>query len=137
MRPFDRRFVPRFIRSFVESPSVYLIIKDISPFTLHQLAQIWIKYQQVSQEISNLAILNQINSENFNNLLIVGDTHGDLNSTLRIVKPFFDGKVDSILFLGDYVDRGEQSYLNLFFLIRLSFLWPERIILLMFKKKDY
>jgi len=136
MRPFDRRFVPKFIRSFVETPSVYLIMKDISPFTLHQLAQIWIKYQQVSQEISNLVILDQINSENFKNLLIVGDTHGDLNSTLRIVKPFFEGKVDSILFLGDYVDRGEQSFLNFFFLICLSILWPERIILLRGNHED-
>ena len=136
MRPFDRRFIPKFIQNFVETPSVYLIMKDISPFTLHQLAQIWIKYQQVSQEISNLAILEKINSNNFNNLLIVGDTHGDLNSTLRIVKPFFEGKVDSILFLGDYVDRGEQSYLNFFFLICLSILWPERIILLRGNHED-
>jgi len=136
MRPFDRRFVPKFIRSFVETPSVYLIMKDISPFTLHQLAQIWIKYQQVSQEISNLVYLDKINSENFNNLLIVGDTHGDLNSTLRIVQPFFDGKVDSLLFLGDYVDRGEQSFLNFFFLICLSILWPDRIILLRGNHED-
>ena len=136
MRPFDRRFIPKFIRSFVENPSVYLIMKDISPFTLHQLAQVWIKYQQVSQEISNLAILEKINSNNFNNLLIVGDTHGDLHSTLRIVKPFFEGKVDSILFLGDYVDRGEQSFLNFFFLICLSILWPERIILLRGNHED-
>jgi hypothetical protein len=136
MRPFDRRFVPKFIQSFVENPSVYLIMKDISPFTLHQLAQIWIQYQKVSQEISNIVFLEKIHSVNFDNLLIVGDTHGDLNSTLRIVRPFFEGKVDSILFLGDYVDRGEQSYLNLFFLICLSILWPERIILLRGNHED-
>ncbi|QEE14265.1 metallophosphoesterase [Promethearchaeum syntrophicum] len=136
MRPFDRRYVPKFIQSFVETPSVYLIMKDITPFTLHQLAQIWIKYQQVSQEFSNAVYLDKINSENFNNLLIVGDTHGDLNSTLRIVKPFFEGKVDSILFLGDYVDRGEQSYLNFFFLVSMSILWPERVILLRGNHED-
>ncbi len=136
MRSFANRFVPKFIQSFVENPSVYLIMKDISPFTLHQLGQMWIKYQQATREISNLAILYKINSHNFKNLLIVGDTHGDLNSTLRIVQPFFDGKVDSLLFLGDYVDRGEQSYLNFFFLVCLSIIWPDRVILLRGNHED-
>ena len=89
MRPFDRRLVPKFIRSFVETPSTYLIMKDITPFTLHQLAQIWIKYQQVSQEISNLVFLDKINSENFKNLLIVGDTHGYLRPVWRLFHPIF------------------------------------------------
>ena len=110
-------------------------MRDISPFTLHQLAQIWIKYQEISKPLSNLVFLDRISS-NFDNLLIVGDTHGDFNSTLRIIKPFFEGKVDSLLFLGDYVDRGEQSYLNFFFLVCLSILWPDRVLLLRGNHED-
>ena len=52
-------------------------------------------------------------SNRFKDVAIVGDTHGDLISTVKIVKAFLQKKTGSLVFLGDYVDRGENSFLNI------------------------
>lgn len=45
-------------------------------------------------------------------VLVVGDTHGDLQSSLNAFKI----KADEYLFLGDYVDRGPQQLQNICYL---------------------
>ncbi len=41
-----------------------------------------------------------------------------------------------MVFLGDYVDRGDFSFLNILFLVCMSLAWPERIILLRGNHED-
>lgn len=65
-----------------------------------------------------------------NNILFVGDTHGDFDSTKRIVEMFLNGKYDYIIFLGDYVDRGVSQIENLNYVLCLKLLYPESVILL-------
>ena len=42
-------------------------------------------------------------------ILIVGDTHGDVHTSIYALK----NKIDQIIFLGDYVDRGPFQFENL------------------------
>ncbi|MCM8803465.1 MAG: serine/threonine protein phosphatase, partial [Candidatus Omnitrophica bacterium] len=52
--------------------------------------------------------------------VIVGDTHGDFDTTRIIVKNFIDKKNYYLLFLGDYVDRGPKSRENIDYLLSLK-----------------
>jgi hypothetical protein len=66
----------------------------------------------------------------FKDVLIIGDTHGDIKTTVAYATPFLEEKVNSIIFLGDYVDRGESSIVNLTYILSLLILWPENICIL-------
>lgn len=62
-------------------------------------------------------------------VIFVGDTHGDLEASQKIVKEYL--KPGNILvFLGDYVDRGAQSKGNLDFLLKTKSRKPKQIYLL-------
>lgn len=59
-----------------------------------------------------------IKRNDLNNLIIIGDLHGDLLSLKRIVE-IIDKWYNAVVFLGDYVDRGKNSLetvLNAFYL---------------------
>ena len=53
-------------------------------------------------------------------LVVVGDTHGDFDTTRVIIKNFLKKKNHYICFLGDYVDRGPYSKENIDFLLSLK-----------------
>ena len=67
---------------------------------------------------------------NFKKLLVVGDTHGDYNTTNDVVDKFQKEKYDCLIFLGDYVDRGPKDIQNINFLLDLKTKEPEKVILL-------
>lgn len=69
-------------------------------------------------------------------VVFVGDTHGDFNATKIIVDRYIKTSY-RIVFLGDYVDRGNQSEKNINYLIRLKFEYPEKIFLLMGNHEGY
>jgi protein phosphatase len=68
--------------------------------------------------------------------LVVGDLHGDLESLIDILKGSrFIHKVEqrkdaSMIFLGDYGDRGPYSVEVLYTVLKLKLLHPEQVILL-------
>jgi len=62
--------------------------------------------------------------------LFVGDTHGNFAATKVIMKIFTNGSFDRIVFLGDYVDRGEQQLENINCIIALKLTKPEEVFLL-------
>ena len=62
--------------------------------------------------------------------VFVGDTHGDLNATERVVNKYTNGDT-VIVFLGDYVDRGPYSKENIDYLLNLKCEKPKNLILLM------
>ncbi|MCD6563115.1 MAG: metallophosphoesterase, partial [Thermoproteales archaeon] len=59
-------------------------------------------------------------------ILIVGDTHGDVHTSIYALK----NKIDQIIFLGDYVDRGPYQFENLILLL-LAYLYDEKKIILL------
>ncbi len=61
--------------------------------------------------------------------VFVGDTHGDLEASQQVTRQFLK-KPYRIVFLGDYVDRGDFSEENLRFLLGLKLEHPEEIFLL-------
>ncbi len=62
-------------------------------------------------------------------VVFVGDTHGDLDASQQVIERYL-GKPYRIVFLGDYVDRGNDSEENIQYLLRLKLEHPEEIFLL-------
>jgi hypothetical protein len=61
--------------------------------------------------------------------VFVGDTHGDFDATETIFREYFKPEY-TLIFLGDYVDRGDQSMENIEFLLEKKAEAPERVFLL-------
>jgi hypothetical protein len=69
------------------------------------------------------------------NLVIVGDLHGDVYSLFRIleeirIENFLSNPNNKIIFLGDYVDRGGNSIAVLYSVCYLKDQYPDSIILM-------
>jgi predicted phosphodiesterase len=62
-------------------------------------------------------------------VVFVGDTHGDLDATEQVIRQYLK-KPYRIVFLGDYVDRGEYSEENILYLLHLKREHPDEILLL-------
>jgi predicted phosphodiesterase len=63
-------------------------------------------------------------------LIFVGDTHGDLEATQKIIHGHFKSD-NKLVFLGDYVDRGPASLKNINFLLEQKIEHPDSLYLLM------
>jgi predicted phosphodiesterase len=70
-----------------------------------------------------------IKIKNARKIILVGDTHGDLEASQKVIKSYLK-KGNKIVFLGDYVDRGPFSKENLDFLIEQKEKHPDQIFLL-------
>jgi len=62
-------------------------------------------------------------------VVFVGDTHGDLEASQGVVQQYLREPY-RIVFLGDYVDRGDDSEENLRYLLEMKLKDPEEIFLL-------
>ena len=62
-------------------------------------------------------------------VVFVGDTHGDLEASQQVIQRYLK-KPYYIVFLGDYVDRGNYSKENIQYLIGLKLEYPGEIFLL-------
>lgn len=114
---------PEFLQEYSESVncSVKYFRKYINFFELKEICdQIkpLIKREQSVQKISGPAI-------------VVGDIHGDFNSAKFYCDLFLKSdKSTSIVFLGDYIDRGKNSIEVLALLFRFKIMFPDRVYLL-------
>jgi len=70
-----------------------------------------------------------IKIEKAKKVIFVGDTHGDLEASQKIIRDYLK-EGNKIVFLGDYVDRGPFSKENLDFLLQQKEKHPEQIFLL-------
>ena len=61
--------------------------------------------------------------------LVVGDTHGDADTTIQALKLAERENLD-LLFLGDYVDRGPKQLENITTLLESKLSWGDRLIML-------
>jgi serine/threonine-protein phosphatase PP1 catalytic subunit len=62
-------------------------------------------------------------------VVFVGDTHGDLEASQEVIQRYVT-KPHHIVFLGDYVDRGNYSEENIQYLLRLKLEHPDEVFLL-------
>lgn len=69
-------------------------------------------------------------------VIFVGDTHGDLEISQKIIQDYLRPG-NKIIFLGDYVDRGKFSKENLDFLLKERKLHPDQIFLLQGNHEGY
>ena len=63
------------------------------------------------------------------NIIIVGDIHGNLHDLLRIIKFWYESG-SKILFLGDYVDKGDYSIECITILFAIKILYPDSFYLI-------
>lgn len=61
--------------------------------------------------------------------IFVGDTHGDLDATQKVISRYLN-RNNTVVFLGDYVDRGKKSMENINYLLIAKILYPENLMLL-------
>ncbi|MBI1730703.1 serine/threonine protein phosphatase [Candidatus Acetothermia bacterium] len=62
-------------------------------------------------------------------VVFIGDTHGDLEATQIVIERYFDLQT-TLVFVGDYVDRGPRSAENINTLLEMKLENPKRVILL-------
>lgn len=74
--------------------------------------------------------------EDGSRVIFVGDTHGDLEASKKVIESFLDDET-KIVFLGDYVDRGEFSKENIDYLLDMREKYPNNIFLLMGNHEGY
>jgi diadenosine tetraphosphatase ApaH/serine/threonine PP2A family protein phosphatase len=88
-------------------------------------------------KIGNLTISELlVKLEPLGEALVIGDLHGDLESLITIldnsafVQKMAASKDATVIFLGDYGDRGAQSAEVYYVILRLKLAFPEQVILL-------
>jgi hypothetical protein len=69
-------------------------------------------------------------------VIFVGDTHGDLQATEKIIDKYLKSE-NKLVFLGDYVDRGPASLQNINFLLAQKIEHPHSLYLLMGNHEGY
>lgn len=69
-------------------------------------------------------------------VVFVGDTHGDFEATVEVVRRYFQPGC-TLVFLGDYVDRGPASLQNVNFLLEHKIAHPDCFYLLMGNHEGY
>lgn len=69
-------------------------------------------------------------------VIFVGDTHGDLEATEKVIHRYLKPK-NTLVFLGDYVDRGPASLENISFLFEQKIEHPDSLYLLMGNHEGY
>ncbi len=132
MRDFDRT-LPGFLVDVLSRPTEIQKTAYQPIFTLPQLAEIIRLASDVLLKMPNYIVL----GDKFSDIAFVGDTHGDIVTTSRILKGFLERKVDNIVFLGDYVDRGTRSLMNLVLVTSMAMAWPEHIVILRGNHEDW
>lgn len=68
--------------------------------------------------------------------VFVGDTHGDFDATETVFRLYFK-RGYTLVFLGDYVDRGRHSRKNIEFLLKKKLEAPKQVFLLMGNHEGY
>jgi len=88
------------------------------------------------KRFKNLKELKLIEIKQAKKVIFVGDTHGDWEVSQKIVRDYLKPR-NVLVFLGDYVDRGDFSKENLDFLLETKLKYPNQIYLLQGNHEGY
>jgi serine/threonine-protein phosphatase PP1 catalytic subunit len=91
-------------------------------------------FEEVSKILEREPRLLHLSSQG--KVVFVGDTHGDLHASHEVIRRYLK-KPYQIVFLGDYVDRGEDSKENIRYLLHLKREHPDEIFLLAGNHEGY
>lgn len=69
-------------------------------------------------------------------IMVVGDLHGDLETLNKVINTFFEEEFSTLLFLGDYIDRGAEQVEVVNVLFYYKKIMPNRIILIRGNHED-
>jgi predicted MPP superfamily phosphohydrolase len=83
--------------------------------------------ERVSQLCAHQGRLIELSSHG--RAVFIGDTHGDLEASRTVIKRYLNSET-TLVFLGDYVDRGPHSLENVLYLLELKLQHPKNIFLL-------
>lgn len=107
------------------SPKEYLtLINNVVEILLKERETKLFKYGEVNGGLIKINFKGK--------LIVIGDIHGDLQSLNYILEEsnFLKFKDSMLIFLGDYIDRGEYSPQVLFKVLSLKFNFPNRVVVL-------
>ncbi|BED92475.1 MAG: Ser/Thr-protein phosphatase [Candidatus Paraimprobicoccus trichonymphae] len=84
---------------------------------------------------------NVLEIEEEGEVIFVGDLHGNVEETIFCINFFLDKIINdesscTIVFLGDYVDRGKNSLAVVNLVLRLKLLYPEKVFVLRGNHED-
>lgn len=97
---------------------------------IDDLQKIWIRVMEIFLDEPNVIQLNNFPC------IIVSDTHGYFKDLLNIFKKFGMPPDTNYVFLGDYIDRGPESFFVLAYLFTLKALYPKNIYLIRGNHED-
>jgi len=93
--------------------------------------------QTQNGRVGNLTIINRlVMLEPIGEALVVGDLHGDLDSLIlilqksRFIEKMEKDKDATLIFLGDYGDRGDKSIQIYYLILKLKLSYPGQVVLL-------
>lgn len=76
----------------------------------------------------------EIDAKRFSRAIVIGDIHGDLETLIQILEALdlerSLGERTVVIFLGDYVDRGDKQVETLLLVARLKIIYGDRIVTL-------
>ncbi|MBA3749748.1 MAG: serine/threonine protein phosphatase [Nitrosopumilus sp.] len=101
-------------------------------------------YQTIQGFISEIGMVsgNYINFQVPENLVVVGDLHGDFLTLEKIMEKidflsFLKNESNLLIFLGDYIDRGEYSLEVLLSICKLKNSYPNNVFMLRGNHESY
>lgn len=116
--------LPHILQNLLKDPIKYA--KDVKKLNFDKYIEI---LKITIKHLKNIEPIIRLNN-NYEDCMIVGDLHGDLTSISTLTGSFMDEKINSMIFLGDYVDRGDNSMAVLLTVIALKLAYPYRITVL-------
>ncbi len=114
---------------FLSFSNIKQLSKDFEIIQKLSIPEIFEILKAVKTIFSNELQLISI-SDNDASYLFVGDTHGDAKATKQIIDIYIKKKIDYLIFLGDYVDRGDDQLTNINLILLCKIICPNRVFIL-------
>ena len=106
------------------------IFNDIENYSEENITQLIIDVEKIFELESNLIHVSE------GKTMIIGDLHGDFTTLQKIIQKLYQEKFKTLVFLGDYVDRGPKQVEVINSLFYYKKLMPDRIFLLRGNHED-
>ena len=110
-----------FLQGLLQNP------ERISTLSIEKINEIIIIAKNILEEDNLLLEFDMGENEE---VYVIGDIHGNLESLLKLYEIIIDKKPNKVLFLGDIVDRGPKQIECLIFILTLKILDPHKFFIL-------